>query len=103
VPPGDPDGIGSATIITVPPNKICYVITAFNIAPANAAHIHFGPPGVAGPIVVPLEPPTFGVSSGCTTADPALVSNIAANPLVYYVNVHNVPYPEGAIRGQLHY
>jgi hypothetical protein len=101
VPPGDPDGSGFAFVTTDPPNRICYGLTAFNIAPANAAHIHFGPPGVAGPVVVPLEPPTFGGSGGCTTADPALVSNIAANPLVYYVNVHNVPYPEGAIRGQL--
>jgi CHRD domain len=99
--PGDPDGFGSAFVITNPPNQICYVITAFNIAPANAAHIHVGPPGVAGDIVVELEPPTFGVSGGCTTADPALVSNIAANPSNYYVNVHNVPYPDGAIRGQL--
>jgi CHRD domain-containing protein len=101
--PGDPDGFGSAFVITDPPNRICYVLTAFNIAPANAAHIHVGPPGVAGDVVVPLEPPTFGVSGGCTTADPALVSAIAANPSNYYVNVHNVPYPDGAIRGQLHY
>jgi hypothetical protein len=101
VPPGDPDGFGLAFVITEPPNRICYVITAFNIAPPNAAHIHFGPPGVAGDIVVPLEPPTMGFSKGCTTADPALVANIAANPSLYYVNVHNVPYPAGAIRGQL--
>jgi hypothetical protein len=100
--PGDPDGFGSAFVITNPPNQICYVLTAFNIAPANAAHIHVGPPGVAGDVVVPLEPPRFGVSGGCTSADPALVSAIAANPSNYYVNVHNVPYPEGAIRGQLH-
>jgi hypothetical protein len=24
------------------------------------------------------------------------------NPSHYYVNVHNKPYPDGAIRGQLH-
>jgi CHRD domain len=101
VPLGDPDGFGLAFVTTEPPNRICYALTAFNIAPPNAAHIHFGPPGVAGPVVVELEPPTFGGSGGCTTADPALVANIAANPSLYYVNVHNVPYPEGAIRGQL--
>jgi hypothetical protein len=100
--PGDPDGSGSATIITVPPDKICYTLTASGIAPANAAHIHEAPPGEAGPVVVPLDAPTFGVSGGCTTADPALVSDIAANPSNYYVNVHNEPYPAGAIRGQLH-
>jgi hypothetical protein len=34
--------------------------------------------------------------------DPELVGAIAANPSGYYVNVHNIPYPDGAIRGQLH-
>jgi hypothetical protein len=102
VPPGDPNGFGRATIILIPPDTVCYVLTANRIKPATAAHIHFGPPGVAGPIVVPLAPPTFGVSGGCTSADPELVANIAAHPSQYYVNVHNAPYPEGAIRGQLH-
>ena len=100
--PGDPDGFGSATVILIPPDTICYTLTAQGIAPANAAHIHEGPPGVAGPVVVPLAPPTYGVSGGCTSADPELVADIAANPSNYYVNVHNEPYPLGAIRGQLH-
>jgi hypothetical protein len=26
---------------------------------------------------------------------------IAANPANYYVNVHNAPFPGGAVRGQL--
>jgi hypothetical protein len=100
--PGDPDGSGSATVIVIPPDTICYTLTAEDIAPAQAAHIHFGSADVAGPVVTALKPPTFGVSGGCTSADPALVSNLAANPSAYYVNVHNAPYPDGAIRGQLH-
>jgi CHRD domain-containing protein len=103
VPPGDPDGSGSATIIVIPStNTICYVLTAEDIAPATAAHIHVGGPGEVGDVVVPLNnPPTYGASGGCTQADPALVSNIQENPENYYVNVHNEPYPAGAIRGQL--
>jgi hypothetical protein len=101
--PGDPNGFGSATIALFPSSgEICYVLTAFRIAPANAAHIHQGPAGVAGDVVVELRPPTFGISGGCTAADPELVGAIAANPWEYYVNVHNVPYPDGAIRGQLY-
>ena len=100
--PGDPDGSGSATVWTIPPNTVCYKLTARGIAPPNAAHIHEAPPGVAGPVVLPLRPPTWGVSAGCTKAAPALVSALAANPSGYYVNVHNAPYPEGAVRGQLH-
>jgi CHRD domain-containing protein len=102
--PGDPNGFGTATIALFPSSgKICYTLTAFRIAPANAAHIHEGSAGVAGPVVVGLRPPTFGVSGGCTSADPELVGEIAANPSQYYVNVHNQPFPDGAIRGQLHY
>jgi hypothetical protein len=56
---------------------------------------------VVGDVVVELRPPTFGISSGCTSADPE-VGDIAANPWDYYVNVHNVPYPDGATRGQLY-
>jgi hypothetical protein len=101
--PGDPNGFGTATVALFPASgKICYTLTAFRITPANAAHIHEGPPGVAGDVVVELRPPTFGVSGGCTSADRELVAEIAANPSEYYVNVHNRPYPAGAIRGQLH-
>jgi hypothetical protein len=101
--PGDPNGFGTAAVALFPSSgKVCYALTAFRIAPANAAHIHVGPAGVAGDVVVELRPPTFGVSGGCTSAAPELVGAIAANPSEYYVNVHNQPFPDGAIRGQLH-
>ena len=101
--PGDPDGSGSATIIAIPPDTVCYVLTAENIEPATAAHIHQAPPGEPGPVVVPLDnPPTYGASGGCTVVDdPEVVSDIQENPGDYYVNVHNAEYPNGAIRGQL--
>jgi hypothetical protein len=100
--PADPDGSGSA-FITVNPGQgeICFELTASNIAPATAAHIHVGPVGVAGPIVVGLTPPTSGSSSGCVSADRDLAKDILKNPEEYYVNVHNAPFPAGAIRGQL--
>ncbi len=98
--PGDPDGSGSATVIVIPPDTICYVLTAEGIQPATAAHIHVGPPGQAGPIVQELAPPTFGASGGCVE-NTELVSNLQENPDDYYVNVHNAEYPAGAIRGQL--
>ena len=98
--PGDPNGIGEAKI-KVFRAKVCYTLTAKRIAPATAAHIHKGPPGVAGPIVVPLKPPTDGSSSGCKKISRSLAKNLKEHPGRYYVNVHNRPYPEGAIRGQL--
>ena len=98
--PGDPDGSGSATIIVIPPDTVCYVLTAEGIEPATAAHIHVGGPEVAGPVVQGLEPPTNGASGGCIE-NPELVSNLQENSENYYVNVHNAEYPAGAIRGQL--
>lgn len=100
--PGDPDGSGTATLrINAGQSLICYELSVSNIAPATAAHIHVGPAGVAGPVVVPLAPPTSGSSSACVSANPDLVKAILKSPQVFYVNVHNAAFPAGAVRGQL--
>ena len=100
--PGDPDGTGTATL-TVNPGlgQICYELTVAGIAPATAAHIHVGPVGVAGPVVVPLAPPTNGSVSACAAVDRELALAILKHPADYYVNVHNADFPAGAVRGQL--
>ena len=73
------------------------------IAPASAAHIHVAPTGVAGPVVVPLVPPTSGSSSGCVEGvGTSLIKAIIQHPEQYYVNVHTGEFAGGAIRGTLH-
>jgi len=100
--PGDPDGSGTATLLLNPGQaEVCYQLTASGIAPAFAAHVHIGPAGVAGPVVIPLVPPTSGSSSACTSVPRDLVLAIIQNPENYYVNVHNAEFPAGALRGQL--
>jgi hypothetical protein len=101
--PGDPDGVGWATIVLKHPDTVCHALTARRIA-IFFAGINFGPPGVAGPRVVRLgDGPNYsGLSGGCTKADPELVANIAANPSEYYVDVDTPEYDNGALRGQLH-
>ena len=102
--PGDPDGSGTAMLrLSLEESEVCFDLTVSNIGPATAAHIHEGAEGVAGPVVVPLDPaPTGGSSSGCNSdVDNALIQNIIENPEQYYVNVHNEEFPDGAIRGQL--
>lgn len=95
--PGDPDGSGFAVLWLNPgQSQVCWNITTENLDTAIAAHIHVAPVGVPGPVVVPLSP-----TSGCTTASRDLIRAIIHNPENYYVNVHTVTYPAGAIRGQL--
>ena len=95
---GDPDGVGTATLRINPgEGQVCWTITVSGVEPITAAHIHVAPSTTTGPVVVPLNPYT----GGCTSVDRALALAIIQNPEAYYVNVHNVPYPAGALRGQL--
>jgi hypothetical protein len=98
--PGDRNGTGDAKLI-VTRTKVCYVLRADDIRRPVAAHIHRGGPNVAGPIVEELRPPRNGFSSACSRISPELSRQLRNNPARYYVNVHNVPFPDGAIRGQL--
>jgi hypothetical protein len=102
--PGDDDGVGQARIsLYADTDIVCWRIRVRNIeVPATAAHIHIGPKGVSGGIVVTLSAPTpGGTSSGCVSATGSTIDDIIANPAGYYVNVHNIPFPGGAVRGQL--
>ena len=99
--PGDPNGWGHAWV-KVYKERVCYKLEVKRIKPATDAHIHRGGPKVAGPVVVTLKAPTDGSSEGCTAISKKLSKKLREHPWHYYVNVHNKPYPEGAIRGQLH-
>ena len=102
--PGDPDGHGHA-VVKEYKARVCYKLSVRGIKPATMAHIHKGPKGVAGPIVVPTDGSSLKLprptSSGCEAIPSALSKKLRQNPSNYYVNVHNKPYPDGAIRGQL--
>lgn len=102
--PGDADSGGTATVTLDPSGQVCYNITLTAVEDTvTAAHIHRGEPGVSGPPVVPLDvlPDASGTADSCVDADPAIVAEIIANPLGFYVNVHNSLFPDGASRAQL--
>jgi hypothetical protein len=104
---GDPDGFGNSHIRVGADNVVCYRLKVRKIEAPTAAHIHVAPRGEPGPVVVPLtgtwvQTPDRGYQlEGCTQASAATAAAILANPSQYYVNVHNQPYPGGAVRGQL--
>jgi hypothetical protein len=85
--------------------RFCYTLEVDGLTtPATAAHVHIAGRNVAGPVVIPLAvmPATsFEIERTCVTISETLAMQIAQNPRAYYVNVHNVTYPGGEIRGQL--
>jgi hypothetical protein len=104
--PGDLDGKGQANITLTMEGDVhlvCWNIHVKNITlPATAAHIHVGPEGVAGPVVVALSAPDArGNARGCREVTHVLHMELHMHPEQYYVNVHNVNFPAGAVRGQL--
>lgn len=101
--PGDSDGRGKSSVsIKKGAMQVCYDISVSKIAAATMAHIHEGASDVAGPVVLTLMTPgSNGKSKGCVDAEAALIERIRNSPEMFYVNVHNAEFPDGAVRGQL--
>jgi CHRD domain-containing protein len=103
---GDPDGFGSANVLTAKSDTVCFGISVTGIGTPTAAHIHRGKRNQNGPVVIPLTAPTSGdpgASSGCVSGvATSLVSELRQKPHRFYVNVHTTDFTGGAIRGQLH-
>src|SRR4051812_15548585 len=104
---------GSA-VFTVASNgkSIKYTLKATGLTgPAQAAHIHLGKVGKAGPVIIPICPkacklPKSGTLTSKQFVKAAGVKNFAAAIKAIkagntYVNVHTKKYPAGEIRGQI--
>ncbi|MBA3431929.1 MAG: CHRD domain-containing protein [Actinobacteria bacterium] len=127
-PDGDLNGKGSARVrINTQKKKVCVSAGWRRIASPTGMHIHDAPRGENGAIVVgffqqpgnPLpdslrgaracvrgrsDDPSTGIGiippDGMTVRE--LLRDIREHSRQYYVNIHNDPFPAGAIRGQLH-
>ena len=104
--PGPADANGAGLFegrVNAGQGRICYTLTAANIADATVAHIHSGKAGVAGPPVLTLDTPDGDDddSEECQPIDRALAQALIQDTESYYVNVHTDDFPNGAIRGQL--
>jgi hypothetical protein len=101
---GDLDATGFA-VTTINPGQglACYELSHDLDPLPFGFHIHVGEAGVNGPVVVNYftDPMDVVPLSGCVDIDRDLAWDILRNPEGYYFNVHNEPFPAGAIRGQL--
>ncbi|MBI1891328.1 MAG: CHRD domain-containing protein [Burkholderiales bacterium] len=100
VPPNASAGRGTGVLIVDPTdNAFTASIVTTGVAD-NAAHVHEGVPGTAGPVVIPLTKAQGSVvwtASGTLTA--AQLASLERGD--YYFNVHSPTFPAGEIRGQL--
>ena len=100
---GDRNGRGSFSGI-FKGDTLCYGLTVTNIRKPIAAHIHEAPRGANGEVVVTLKQPRTGnpgASKQCIDVNADVADAIRANPNGFYVNIHNAPFPGGAVRGQI--
>lgn len=98
-PSGDPNGSGEAKFrISKAKRRVCADVEWRRIATPNAAHIHRRSDGG---VVVDLTGSVTGGSHCATGVSRKLIGRILTHPGRYYFNVHNEPYPSGAIQGRL--
>ena len=111
--------VGTAEVsVDVTNREILVNLSVFNTpTPTTAGHIHIGPSGIAGPVVVNFPPGLVGRTGdfamsfrlgerdfvarpaiGINTFDDAIQAIVTGNS---YVNIHTTQNPGGEIRGQL--
>jgi CHRD domain/Secretion system C-terminal sorting domain len=104
VPPNTSSAIGNVTgTFNTVTNQLTLKISFSGLSiNANAGHIHNASVGVNGPVIVPFTnvpnatAGIFNYSGTLSTVNAAAL--IAGNT---YINIHNIFYPGGEIRGQL--
>jgi hypothetical protein len=100
VPPVKTAASGSGAFVISPDKSVSGSISTTGID-ATAAHIHEGPAGKNGPVIVPLTKGSdnrWSVAAGAKLTDAQYASYQAGN---LYVNVHSAANKGGEIRAQI--
>jgi hypothetical protein len=99
---GAPAGTGDAIIAFHGTSEVCWRFAHLHgFSDATSAHLHSGPNGKAGKVVVTLSRGPRLHHQGCRHLSPAVISAIERRPQDYYLNIHSVQFPHGAVRAQL--
>ena len=103
VPPSGTGATGEAEVtLNQGRRRICVEIEAEDLAgDVVAGHIHAGPAGVNGGVVVDLGVNSADFEACINGVDRDLIRDIRQNPEDYYINIHTTAVPSGEIRGQL--
>lgn len=98
----DPEGRGFA-VLRLEKTAIGFRIETHGLGTVTASHIHHGASGVNGPMLWEINPGFAGDSTEgeATGIPPGVLKLLAAEPSEFYVKLHTMKFPGGAIRGQL--
>lgn len=98
----DPEATGTARLEIEGTTIRFRIRTSRDLGKVVATHLHEGAAGVNGPMAHELNPGFTGeLLEGATTVPPGIAAAVIANPSAYYVKLHSLKFPGGAIRGQL--
>jgi len=101
-PKGAPHGRGVAIIAFHGAATMCFRFSHLHgFRDATVAHIDSGTTGRSGPVLVALSGGPKLHHRGCLAISPTVSRAIWKQPSAYYVNVHSLQYPGGAVRAQL--
>ena len=90
-------------VLRLETTAIAFSIVAPGLETVTATHIHHGPAGTAGPMLWEINSGYRGdlLRGSASGIPPGVIALIASEPAEYYVKLHTLNFPGGAIRGQL--
>jgi hypothetical protein len=98
----DPEAGGSAQLEVGGASIRFHIQTSPDLGKVVATHLHQGAAGINGPMALELNPGFAGqILKGSIAVDSDLAARVVASPSQYYVKLHSLKFPGGAIRGQL--